>query len=169
MLDTIVIVILILSALVYGFWQYFARPSDAKARDKKSKQQRLTIFGKPRGFPCGDSDVFSAQKTWFIWKDCSLQPTQTESHSFFGNEKRLKRDCKKANRDFLRSFANRDSSRLFYNFRWDTSNFLGNDASFVGFSLMILIEICGIIMRSSFVESLIQFAWEFWREIVKFL
>lgn len=52
MLDTIVVVIVVLSALAYGFWQYF-RPA---ARDKKSKN---TLFlGQPRGL----SDVFSAQQ-----------------------------------------------------------------------------------------------------------
>lgn len=42
MLDTIIVAILILSALAYGFWQYFARPVDA--RDKR-KSKNMTIFG----------------------------------------------------------------------------------------------------------------------------
>lgn len=36
MLDTIIIGILILSALVYGFWQYYAEPDNASAK-RKSK------------------------------------------------------------------------------------------------------------------------------------
>lgn len=44
MLDTIIIGLIILSALVYGFWQYFAEPDDAH-RKKKSKFF-LLILGK---------------------------------------------------------------------------------------------------------------------------
>ena len=38
MLDTIIIGILILSALVYGFWQYFAEPGDVSEK-KRSKRK----------------------------------------------------------------------------------------------------------------------------------
>ena len=114
MLDTIVIVILILSALVYGFWQYFARPA-AKARDKKSKQ-RLTIFGNHAGFHAVISDVFSAQRDSYEKIVLSSLHRRNFAHSS-GTKNGLKETAKKANRDFLQSFANRDSSRLFYNFR----------------------------------------------------
>lgn len=40
MLDTIIIGLIILSALVYGFWQYFAEP-DETHRKKKSEFFRL--------------------------------------------------------------------------------------------------------------------------------
>lgn len=38
MLDTIIIGVLILSALIYGFWQYYAEPINASGK-RKSKQK----------------------------------------------------------------------------------------------------------------------------------
>lgn len=81
MLDTIVIVILILSALVYGFWQYFARP-DAKARDKKSKQ----LFLEPRGFPCGD--FWRIFGTNVIHMKILFAPAYTDGISFILRERK---------------------------------------------------------------------------------
>lgn len=41
MLDTIIIGLLILSALVYGFWQYLAKPDDA--RDKRKSKPATSL------------------------------------------------------------------------------------------------------------------------------
>lgn len=42
MLDTIIIGILILSALIYGFWQYYAEPDNA-SKKQKSKQKKCLV------------------------------------------------------------------------------------------------------------------------------
>lgn len=41
MLDTIVIGLLILSALVYGFWQYYAEPDNVSEKRKSKHKNKL--------------------------------------------------------------------------------------------------------------------------------
>lgn len=100
MLDTIIVAILILSALAYGFWQYFARPNEA--RDKRKSE--FVYFWYPRGDH--QLNQFHAviltrfrDKKCDSWKDRrSLKPTHRHafySFSILRGEERIKEKTKK--------------------------------------------------------------------------
>lgn len=71
MLDTIIIGLLILSALVYGFWQYLAKPDDA--RDKRKSKNCGWFVGKHMA-PCGT-----------FWRKCDSSGRWSSQRRFFSS------------------------------------------------------------------------------------
>lgn len=71
MLDTIIIGLLILSALVYGFWQYLAKPDDA--RDKRKSKSCGWFVGKHMA-PCGT-----------FWRKCDSSGRWSSQRRFFSS------------------------------------------------------------------------------------
>lgn len=104
MLDTIIVGILILSALVYGFWQYFARPADA--RDKRKSKHSDGPRG-PATSPCGAfwriSGEWKKKKMWIIKRRSTFSPRPTLTDMPFsfsldlevknGSKRRRKKMC----------------------------------------------------------------------------
>lgn len=133
MLEIIIAAILILS-VVYGFRKFFAKPS-SEAQDKKSKQFWL-FLGNHVVQHAAILTYFLAQENVTHRDRRSLQPTQ-KLYSFFeeGKKNGLTEKAKwKEIQDFLRPRFY-DSRFWFYNLHDD---FMGNDASFVGFSLGVI-------------------------------